>query len=488
MARPVVPENAKVAKVTVRALFDRRLHRAFLPSCAVASLSATARAAMAAPNATNADASEQFCMRRDGRDIGPQFASLYHCRAQQLAPRAMRAGNLAWGPASNTSPWTTAVNAHTLGMAEARVVGVLYRRMDDPRIELRALKGTVEQFAELVRTRCHAKDLLKLEDASGRIALRFGKCAGDMAICADLLLSGCVVAVLGRHAPLDAEEQGTVAFQHDAGAFDVIDVRLAGTLAQRTLPISTTPARYVAIVSGLALCGDVDFPSAVHKLLASLVGNADSGTLARVIVAGNGAVAWEPPIDALAHLQGLDRFLAILAAHVPVDYMCGSGDIGPGALPQPPLFNALLPEAVATGGLCLCTNPYACTIDGYVFVGSAGQPIEDAAAQFPPTQRDAGDAPLRVLSQTLACGHVAPTAPGTLHCHSFVHKDPFVINERPHVYFAGNQRLGNECLEAEHPDYWTRLVAVPRYSESTVGAIVELTDGCPCQLVKFTGL
>lgn len=437
------------------------------------------------------DTSDRFYLRRDGGDVGPQYASLYHCRAHQLGPRAVRAGNMAWGPASDLSPWTNTVDAQTIGAAEGRIVGILYRRTADPSIESRSLKGTTGQVHELMRTRRHADDALKIEDAAGRLALRFDAGADALTDWAGRLLSGSIVAVLGRYAPLAGEQQGSSTFQHDAGVFHVVDVRAPGPLAQPRLapPRLPAPPRCVALVSGLSIRSDEPSES-IAALLAGLVANAASGVLARVIVAGNGASPWDSnptaaPIDVLAHVRGLDRFLAALAEHVPVDYMCGADDVCPGALPQPPLFGALLPEATVKAGLRLCTNPYACVVGGYVFVGSAGQPVDDAAVQLPPVEREAGDAPLLVLAQTLAYGHMAPTAPGTLHCHALVHEDPFVIYERPHVYFAGNQRFGNEALNAESSGEWTRLVAVPRYNDTATVAIVDLADGCSCEFVRF---
>lgn len=440
------------------------------------------------------DTSDRFHIRRDGSDVGPQYASLYHCRAQQLGPRAVRAGNRAWGPASDVSPWTNTVDAQTIGNVQGRIVGILYRRMADPRIESRSLKGTTEQAPALMRLRCHADDLLKLEDAAGRLALRFDANAlGNSVGC---LLSGSVVAVLGHYAPLAGDEQGASMFQHDAGVFHAIDVCVPGPLAQSPFtpprlptPCLPTPTRCVAIVSGLSIRSD-DLPEGLAALLTGLIANAAASTLARVIVAGNGASPWDtslmgPTANTFAHVRGLDRFLAALAEHVPVDYMCGADDVGSKALPQSPLFGALLPEATAKKGLRLCTNPYSCTIDGYSFLGSAGQPIDDAMMQLPLADRETGDASVRVLSQTMECGHMAPTAPGTLHCHALVHEDPFVIHERPHVYFAGNQRVANDALNTEHPDEWTRLIAVPRYSEAATVAIVSLEDGCLCEFVQF---
>ncbi|CAN0535133.1 unnamed protein product, partial [Ectocarpus sp. 8 AP-2014] len=35
--------------------------------------------------------------------------------------------------------------------------------------------------------------------------------------------------------------------------------------------------------------------------------------------------------------------------------------------------------------------------------------------------------------------HMAPTAPETLGCYPFVTEDPFVVEECPDIFFAGNQ-------------------------------------------------
>lgn len=61
---------------------------------------------------------------------------------------------------------------------------------------------------------------------------------------------------------------------------------------------------------------------------------------------------------------------------------------------------------------------------------------------------------LDLLSQTLTWRHLAPTAPDTLTCYPFADDDPFVLQQCPHVLFAGNQpafetRLQEgECVSA----------------------------------------
>ena len=436
------------------------------------------------------DVYDHFHVRDDGSDVGPQYASLYHCRAQQLAPRAVVAANRAWGPPSDASRWTNAIDAQTADTTtEVRLVGILYRRMDDPRIESRALKGTIDQTTELVRTRRHADDSLKLEDAAGRLALRIDERTG---IDAARLPSGCVVAVRGRYVPFVVAEQGVATFQHDAGALEVFDVRMPGLHPHpHSNPHSSLhTGRCVVIVSGLSIRGK-DLSVEMEALLAGLVANATDGRIAHVLVAGNGAAPWEPDAGGgstvVAHLSGLDHFLAELAAHVPVDYMCGPDDVGPRALPQPPLFRSLLPNATMEKGLRLCTNPCVRTIEGFLFVGSSGQPVDDARDHLPPPEREAGDASLRVLSTTLECAHMAPTAPGTLHCHAYVHEDPFVLRARPHVYFAGNQPAGNDRLDAEHGGAWTRTVVVPRFTDGSTVVAIRLEEGCPCDFVTVGG-
>jgi DNA polymerase delta subunit 2 len=46
--------------------------------------------------------------------------------------------------------------------------------------------------------------------------------------------------------------------------------------------------------------------------------------------------------------------------------------------------------------------------------------------------------PMEGLRKTLTWSHIAPTCPDTLACYPFYEKDPFIIEECPHVYFAGN--------------------------------------------------
>lgn len=44
-----------------------------------------------------------------------------------------------------------------------------------------------------------------------------------------------------------------------------------------------------------------------------------------------------------------------------------------------------------------------------------------------------------LLESCMEWGHAIPTAPDTLTTYPFADQDPFILEECPHVFFAGNQ-------------------------------------------------
>jgi DNA polymerase delta subunit 2 len=54
---------------------------------------------------------------------------------------------------------------------------------------------------------------------------------------------------------------------------------------------------------------------------------------------------------------------------------------------------------------------------------------------------------LLILERTLQWRHMVPTAPDTLACYPFSDRDPFIMQQCPHIYFAGNQ-----------PEFQTRVL------------------------------
>jgi DNA polymerase delta subunit 2 len=50
-------------------------------------------------------------------------------------------------------------------------------------------------------------------------------------------------------------------------------------------------------------------------------------------------------------------------------------------------------------------------------------------------------------------------------CHPFKDSDPFILNERPNVFFIGNQpSYQSKIVESEYGN--TRLVLIPEFSKS----------------------
>lgn len=80
------------------------------------------------------------------------------------------------------------------------------------------------------------------------------------------------------------------------------------------------------------------------------------------------------------------------------------------------------------------TNPWIGNIGGRVVAGSCGGPIIDIMKIAGLSEQS----PLEWLERTLIWKHYAPTGPDTLPIYPFFKNDPFVINECPDIYFAGN--------------------------------------------------
>jgi len=130
---------------------------------------------------------------------------------------------------------------------------------------------------------------------------------------------------------------------------------------------------------------------------------------------------------------GLDDFLVQLASGVNVDLMPGEFDPASFTMPQQQIHRCMLPRAAALETMLCVTNPYDFVLDGVRLLGTSGQPVADVL-KF----TSGLDNHLAVLEATLVAGHLAPTAPDTLGCYPFADRDPFIINECPHVLFTGN--------------------------------------------------
>ena len=170
------------------------------------------------------------------------------------------------------------------------------------------------------------------------------------------------------------------------------------------------------------------------------------------------------PFD-LTPIKKLDEILYQLATSIPVDLMPGDMDPSSTTLPQQPFNRGLFPYTKSFDSFSTVTNPYGFSIDGTSFLGSCGQNIDDVYRYSSLEER------LDVAESLLTWGHMTPTAPDTLWCFPFKDTDPFILNSRPHVFFAGNQpKFESRLVQGDNGV--TRIVLIPGFEES----------GCVCMV------
>lgn len=423
-----------------------------------------------------------------------QYANLYFSRLNALKPRVEAAAKARWG----VSMLDNLVN--TLD-AEPDVtvvaIGTLFKEMKlKPSIIEEANRDAFEQRpAESARAAakyCGEGDVLLLEDDSGRLALQLPESLTDAAF-----VTGVVVCVRGQ--------------LMSSGELAVDDLCLPGLGPQRALRAPASGERFVALVSGLHIGHSTQDMLPIQMLAEHLTGQLGcdedhrlQANIVRLVIAGNASCnpaseladassgEWQPadalkkmaPTDQKALAQSvctLDQFLTVVSAAMPVDVMPGADDPCHYLLPQQPFHPCLLPHSSQLATLNLCSNPYCCDVDGVRIVGSSGQPLDDMQRYLPSDDR------LAALARSLEFQHLAPTAPDTLGCYPFENNDPFVIDECPHLYFAGNQPRFETTEVAGPAGQRARVVLVPDFALEHTCVLVSL-DTLECRPISFAGL
>lgn len=181
--------------------------------------------------------------------------------------------------------------------------------------------------------------------------------------------------------------------------------------------------------------------------------------MVRIIIAGNCirnvAQKHKPTIsmtsriatssESVETVKVFDNFLASLCQYIDVDVMPGENDPSNHILPQKQMHFCMFPESAVYNTLNLVSNPYFCSLEGVKVIGNSGQPIRDIL-----WFSDIED-PLDAMESCLKWNHLAPTAPDTLGCFPYYDKDPFIIEECPHVFFAGNQeKFGTKMVKGDY--------------------------------------
>jgi DNA polymerase delta subunit 2 len=348
-------------------------------------------------------------------------------------------------------------------------------------------------------------DQTMLEDESGRLRL-VGAGLKEF-----ILVTGAIISVLGT--------------ENADGDFEVLDLRVPDLPRQPQRwerddgenatggkkAAKREQAGKVAIVSGLRMAGDDGDTLGLDLLAEYLLGEAaseqeqqETASISRLIIAGNSVNAAPIPsrddlvakkakkygYDSSAYnpvpTDRFDTWLASILPSIPVTLLPGDADPTSIALPQAPIHQAMFPHARAymeppTSGLIgsfdSATNPYEFDLDGWRFVGSGGQTVDDVFRYVP------GDERLEMMEAMLRWRLWAPTAPDTLWCYPYQEGDAFVMKECPHVFFVGNQPKF-ETIQVEGPlGQVVRVIAVPEFKKTGEVVLLDLETLEP-ELVK----
>ncbi|CAD8066554.1 unnamed protein product [Paramecium primaurelia] len=167
------------------------------------------------------------------------------------------------------------------------------------------------------------------------------------------------------------------------------------------------------------------------------------------------------------NIKGVDELISQLISITPVAIMPGINEPVSQMLPQTPLHKSHFPETFdKSNQLVFLTNPTEFTLGDIKILGTSGQNIQDIKKYSLVKNQEDVD----ILEMTLFYGHIAPTAPDTLISFPQQDQDPFVLQELPNIYFAGNmQKFGTKMVTDN-----VRIVSVPAFSETGTICLINL--------------
>ncbi|KAJ4831018.1 DNA polymerase delta subunit 2 [Turnera subulata] len=402
---------------------------------------------------------------------GQQYSQIYYVRLRMMRTLLHSLVPL-WKP---HVPVCTILELE--GGKECIIVGTLYKHMKlkpcilDEYSKERSAVPLVKPHNFM-----HPDDHLVLEDESGRVKL------SGTVLLPSTYVTGVVVALLGK--------------ETDAGDFLVQDVLEAGLPPQIQLPLKSREDKYVVFVSGLSVGSSTSNPLQFQLLVDHITGylgdekeQSIAAEIVHLVIAGDSVeiprnllngqnLASRDQSRLFEPVKELDIFLTQIAAGVSLDIMPGSNDPANFSLPQQPLNRCLFPGSATYNTFRSCTNPHCFELDNVRFLGTSGQNIDDLEKYS-----DADDE-LDFMERTLKWRHLAPTAPNTLGCYPFTDRDPFLIDNCPHVYFVGNQKKYGTRLLKGSEGQLVRLISIPKFSETGVAVVLNMRN-LECHTLSF---
>ncbi|RSM10997.1 hypothetical protein CEP52_003278 [Fusarium oligoseptatum] len=453
-----------------------------------------------------------------------QYGDMYFLRLTKIKPAVDQVAEAAWSGTSIGGETAQRVE-RVLDVRQGElcwVTGTVYMEMPlKPNILEDVSKDRWISAPILTPKYFSDDDQVMLEDESGRIRL-----VGDM-LKSLHLVTGCIIGVMGT--------------ENSNGELEIIDVKFpdlapqperwsltkgAGKKAKGEDEEMTDASEgkkgnnKVAIVSGLSFSGtDASYALELDLLLEYLLGEALSPSsqanvshISRLIIAGNSISTTDQKPQAADDAQSekkahkkygydssaynplpsqlFDAFLAELLPSIPVTMLPGDQDPANASYPQQPIHSAMFPNsrayardpsspATKPGWFDTVTNPWEAEVEGWRFLGTGGQNVDDV---FKYVGSDDRLGMMEAMCRWRCC---APTAPDTLWSYPFQEDDPFVMKTCPHLYFAGCQPQFSTKV-AHGPDGQTvRLITVPLFSTTKEIVLVD-TETLEVERVKIS--
>lgn len=358
------------------------------------------------------------------RSYDKQFASIYTVRIIEARRKLEKIVPKKWG-----KPAQTLMSLNNVKGEPCVIIGTLYKHQELKPSVLQEVSKQYQTVPPPARTHFVSdKDELILEDETQRVVLH-----GKMNV--HEVVTGCVVAVYGK--------------LMNNGVFEVEDFCWPEVEpCTKNLP-PPVQDKFLIVIGGMELA--INTKSLSLQLLIDWVCGwiglneliFDPSKIVHALIAGNcirSKAQTKPKYGAIIDnaedieaVKELDYIISQLLGSIDVDIMPGEFDPTTHTLPQQPLHKCLFPQSAAFPTFHTVSNPHAFRVENRLVVGTSGQPVEDIQRYSSLTD------PLDILERTLEWGHLAPTAPDTLACYPFSDRDPFLLKERPHIYFVGNQ-------------------------------------------------
>lgn len=394
------------------------------------------------------------------RNYGKQFSNIYSVRIAEMRPLLQNAASEKWGVSAESL-----MTLNTTDGEKCAVIGTIYKKQELKPSILKEVSRQYQTVPPPPRTHYVSDtDELILEDETQRVIL-------NGALDINSIVTGVVVVVYGI-----LQKNGV--FQVEDFCFPTVQSIL------NTPSLTLADDKYVLFLSGieLATCDSLFSLQLFIDWISGWLGTDEDHALqsktVHVVIAGNcirhklqpkpkygKSVDYSSDIDAI---KELDDLLEQLAKTVDVDIMPGEFDPTTHSLPQQALHKCLFPKASRYTTFHSVPNPHIFEIDGYVIAGTSGQPIDDIQRYCTLNN------PIDVLEKTLEWAHLVPTAPDTLACYPYDITDPFILKNRPHIYFAGNQPEFQSKLKSYNSGYNTRLICIPSFAKTNTCVMVNL--------------